>query len=496
METIQTDSQFDEKVFRDQKGVPIVVLWRSDAATQCQALKMILSMLNDNYEGLFNAYEVDLAENGDFANRQGIEEAPTLTFYKNGKFLSKLEQTFERFDFILDYLLDYKESKPIHPSIYLIGSDQQFFQFQKEIDRFLFNHRFYKLTSQPYVVPKNDSVDYVVYDHLVGISKDSLVAKIFNHIEYYQFPSLESPDTPCHEIPTMICDLKYWGMISSLHFFPYQLQLTTSKSLMYTILQADFSYGKITNLFLPVSKCDNYDYKSQGVKIAEMKGKNRFPSSSNKLLYYPADVNKSYDKTVEGIMAKKIKQFKVDSMLDLISMFVDWSIRPSAPLRQYMAQTRKSFFNATYPDTQRCVSMHVRHGDKFVEDTIYPFSFYHDALMMLDLTGIHKVFLMTDDPLVVETAKTNASTPELQYIYIEQERTEYFSYAHEIFNDNRDLYGFQLFTEIDLASDCEYFIGSLSSNIDRMVIELARMKKRNDNKIFKYINIDNYEYIH
>eukprot|EP01132_Coremiostelium_polycephalum_P003226 gene3226-4038_t len=142
----------------------------------------------------------------------------------------------------------------------------------------------------------------------------------------------------------------------------------------------------------------------------------------------------------------------------------------------------------------KCVSIHVRHGDKIIESKIYPFSDYLDALYSLNLTGRYTVFVMSDDPGVINTAK-KISTPELEFRFLEVERLDKDTDAFKYFTDSPSKYGYELYSEIDIASDCEYFIGSLSSNIDRYIIELGNIKNRKDGSNFKYINIDGFEYV-
>eukprot|EP01132_Coremiostelium_polycephalum_P003212 gene3212-4024_t len=336
--------------------------------------------------------------------------------------------------------------------------------------------------------------DLVIYTQLDGIPKDSTIAKLFERIENNQIIHNRTISQSCDKIRSITADVKNWGMGSALHLLLYTMHLSIHLSRLLTTQQGDFKYGQFNQLFIGISQCDYFNYTQAGVMWVEMYGVENLPNQTELIFHYPLNTLKEYELQIDPEYSYYNETYSL-STLEVVSYFVDWMFRPVAQLRNYIANnTKQRQHSSIMEQSTKCISMHVRHGDKSREAKTFPFSYYLEAMSFLNLTNIHTVFVMTDDPGVIEEAK-KISTPELQFKYLDVERVNKTRPAHNYFTESPNKYGYELYTEMEIASDCEYFIGSLSSNIDRFIVELGNVKNRKDGSTFKYINISDDDYV-
>eukprot|EP01132_Coremiostelium_polycephalum_P003092 gene3092-3868_t len=334
--------------------------------------------------------------------------------------------------------------------------------------------------------------ELILYNELYSYPNGSSMDYYFSELEDYQFPMSK---IPCEKIPSMTAVLKSWGFGSAMHFIVYELHLTLYHKRMLTLQMGSYKYGVFQKTFIGISRCDFYEYSKAGKYPVPMRGYGIFPDTNEMIWSFGDDDQDNYglDVVKNKYNTMKASQFQLD-ILNSVSMYIDFAMRPTSTLRDYVSEARQYLYNSTKPFS-KCVSMHVRHGDKFQESTMMPFSYYHDALSIMNLTDIHHVFLLTDDPLVAESAKINGKSANITYVYLPWERVENIGKAHDKFSAvDKEIYAYQIFAELDIASDCEYFIGSLSSNIDRLILELSQTKYRPDGTIFKYVNINSGTY--
>eukprot|EP01132_Coremiostelium_polycephalum_P004211 gene4211-5274_t len=258
-----------------------------------------------------------------------------------------------------------------------------------------------------------------------------------------------------------------------------------------SIQQEKFAYGNWTKLFLNISSCDFYNFGA----IPEVEFY-KYPDPIPLIVKWGEKQNR------EGISQIVIQDFKDKAIsfgLDDISfnaIMMDYFIRQSTPMRDYITNAKQSIFSSS--QTPRCVSIHVRHGDKYHENSLFGLTEYHKELMeAVDQISpeINYVFLMTDDPNVIEQSKSLVLPNKLKYVYSNIERRTSTTHASASFSsNNRERYGYEIFSEIDIASDCEFFIGTMSSNIGRAIIEMGSIKPRPQNINFKYIVIDGKDF--
>eukprot|EP01132_Coremiostelium_polycephalum_P003225 gene3225-4037_t len=394
---------------------------------------------------------------------------------------------------ILESILGYNrknyDSITIHPAVYILGRIPVMYPFT--------------------LIDNYSEKNFMIYTQLDGIPKDSTIAKLFERIENNQMIHNRTINQSCDKIRSIATDLKIWGMGSGLHLIVYTMHVSIHLSRLLSVQQGGFQYGPFNRLFISISQCDHFDYIKAGVKLVDMTGDEILPDENELIFHYPVEITKGYD-TLKYPEYNYYKDIYSLSTLEVVSYFVDWMFRPSAQLRNFISSRKLMLFSPTnnfnnlkqqsiiMEQSTKCISMHVRHGDKFREAQLLPFSFYLEAMSVINLTNIHTVFLMTDDPGVIEEAKM-ISTPELQFKYLDIERVDHSGTipkeAHFYFTDDPSKYGYELYTEMEIASDCEYFIGSLTSNIDRYVVELGNFKNRKDGSNFKFINVVDFDYL-
>eukprot|EP01132_Coremiostelium_polycephalum_P001424 gene1424-1798_t len=400
---------------------------------------------------------------------------------------------------LLFQLIGYKFlefGKTVYPLVYIFGKKKSFTSFQLHLDTFIYDNRLYRVSYHPDVQFSSDN-ELMLFTVLSGIPIRSTIANVYKYIEYYQFPTFDDEPYPsCRQIPTLISDLKHWGLGNALHFIPYQLLLSSSTNLerMLSLRQAFFAYGDWSSLFLGISKCDFYDFGDFGGKDKIINFRSEFLArpvwelKKTKLFYYQDIMLRTKD--VSAIYDGMETRYELNH-LEMVSILMDWSIRPSLIMRNYMSKTRHQLFGPSLRPN-RCISMHVRHGDKNLEmddREIIPFSNYHQTILDLiepieGTSSITTIYLMTDDIGVINEAKElNGNQTRYQYIYqtpILPDTTK-----------NMDLYGHQLYTDIDIASECDYFIGTMSSNLGRFIIELGLSKSNYLNYNHGHLDLDN-----
>lgn len=184
-------------------------------------------------------------------------------------------------------------------------------------------------------------------------------------------------------------------------------------------------------------------------------------------------------------------------------------VSPTFSLREFIGKTTRQVFKENYQP--RCISIHVRHGDKIKESNIFPFKYYADVLQTLlkqqKIEGYNKlnyrafdeiteIFIMTDDQISInEALEWNKKTMKEKYNihWVEGvDRMNYQDIAHYAFDPKSDRidHGMLMHTEAVIASRCELFIGTMSSNVGRAISELQGAQYEFNGKNIKYVSLD------
>ena len=151
---------------------------------------------------------------------------------------------------------------------------------------------------------------------------------------------------------------------------------------------------------------------------------------------------------------------------------------PQPWLKEYIRKQRIILFGKDeIPDN--VINVHVRHGDKWKEMKLLPFSDYMDRANIIRKVHpeVDKIFLSTEDPQVIEETK---NYPTWKFYYTNETRTNTVAPPRASF------------TNLFIGADCDYFIGTLASNWDRMIDEF---RKTSIDPERKYIPLNNGQWI-
>jgi hypothetical protein len=111
---------------------------------------------------------------------------------------------------------------------------------------------------------------------------------------------------------------------------------------------------------------------------------------------------------------------------------------------------------------QEYVSIHVRSGDKFLENILYNTEQYMTVLQKN--TDIREVFVLTDDYTILEVLKSQYSQWNFHTLCGLSERGYYHSEFIKQSKDYRFNQHLKLFASMDLCASSVLFIGTYSSN--------------------------------
>eukprot|EP01132_Coremiostelium_polycephalum_P006740 gene6740-8357_t len=402
---------------------------------------------------------------------------------------------------ILNRFLDYKTSYSslVISRVFVLGKRYQFNEFHTKLDEFLQSHRLYKPAYHPkdYQPPylKNQ---WMLLTELRGLAPDtSNIGRLYKKIDSFQFPYETNPPIDCKHQKIIYHELKYFGLFSALHFIPYNFFLGLTQYRMSSLQQNRYQYGNWQDVFFPISKCD-----FQKINTQEIAHVFEGPVPEDDIVYYPVELLKGFQ--LDSIQSYFKSEYQLE-YLDLLSIVFDWMVRPLKSTRSFISDQISQLFggNGSLYSIPRCVSIHVRHGDKFVEAPPIPFSTYIETLaaLNLDRLGIHDIFLMTDNPEVIEMTRDpevlGKSLIGKRFHYIEQDRQKNQTLpASHYFDPSvpKQYYSALIYSEVTIASQCEIFIGTLSSNIGRAVIEFANTTPNIYKKSFTYINLEDFSY--
>jgi thioredoxin 1 len=85
---ILTESNFDDEITSVQ--VPVLVDFWASWCQPCKTVLPSLEQLSKEYRGRAKVAKVDVAENGDLANRFGVRSIPTMIVFCHGKVVDQM----------------------------------------------------------------------------------------------------------------------------------------------------------------------------------------------------------------------------------------------------------------------------------------------------------------------------------------------------------------------------------------------------------------------
>ncbi|GJJ74767.1 glycoprotein 6-alpha-L-fucosyltransferase [Entomortierella parvispora] len=159
------------------------------------------------------------------------------------------------------------------------------------------------------------------------------------------------------------------------------------------------------------------------------------------------------------------------------SMLTYYAVRPNAQLREIL----RSLPRIPRP----CIAIHVRHSDKIIEAQLIDFAMYmEEAERIKARTGISDIYLMTDDHQVI---KSTRKYPDFQFHYIDLPRTNRGWQVDVLTGIPRPQLEINFLKEIYSAVQCQHFVLTYSSNVGRLIAEIAYATQ---NKAPEVVSVD------
>ncbi|GLI60264.1 hypothetical protein VaNZ11_002354 [Volvox africanus] len=173
---------------------------------------------------------------------------------------------------------------------------------------------------------------------------------------------------------------------------------------------------------------------------------------------------------------------------------VTYMLRLRPEILQDLEQRRKRFLSGPTP-APGCISVHVRHGDKGVEATVFEDRVYDETaakVRALDPTYfMDQLFVSTEDPDTIDyfVNKTKWHTGYTSGVPRKPDRNKAnlaymadIGYYEEMLNSLLNL---------DLAMECWAFVGSIYSNWVRLIDELRATIRCKANAVFADVHYQN-----
>ncbi|MDL2322747.1 hypothetical protein LJC52_02050 [Bacteroidales bacterium OttesenSCG-928-A17] len=111
---------------------------------------------------------------------------------------------------------------------------------------------------------------------------------------------------------------------------------------------------------------------------------------------------------------------------------------------------------------KKYIGMHIRSGDKFVESNLLNIDVYFRKLK--EISPIKDVFVLTDNYEIIHDINTHYPDYTVYTLCGEEERGYFHKEFHKRDKTQVKNAHLKLFASVDLLSNADYFIGTLSSN--------------------------------
>ncbi|EFA83263.1 putative N-acetyl-beta-D-glucosaminide alpha-1,6-fucosyltransferase [Heterostelium album PN500] len=397
-------------------------------------------------------------------------------------------------------------------------------ELNRKIDTFLIENRSWNLLDYEYYPVDNrgeillklkkikqNSGRHLLYKELESIQFQS---RTFRRLSSRMHQLRTTTTTSDHQVCTadnqhlkvLIYEIGPRGMFSMLHFVAYSLSLSYQFKRMFIVNTTSYSYANHWNdVLLPLSTCEMKDVDIES------------PQYITELYYSEYDrdrrvtiVENSYMVYYKFRSPRDYPETRFASLLEYRSYIMDWLARPSYETRQMIRRYKQELWGDRLMPAgceDCCVSVHIRCGDKWDESgvSMTPFDDYFKAILEVtrNATRLHDIFLMTDNSTVIEMLerRSQALKLNLNIRYIK----EIVRYSDRVLEVAKELetgripsnlkstYGAQLFSEVHIASECKFFIGTQSSNIGRTITEL--MAAKNYNSFVSWMSVDNSPWV-
>eukprot|EP01133_Synstelium_polycarpum_P021341 gene21341-25634_t len=288
----------------------------------------------------------------------------------------------------------------------------------------------------------------------------------------YQPEKSLNNDAQCSNVQVVIGEVKDRGMTSSIHQIAFTLTQAMIWNRMFILEDTIFQFAyHWEELFLTASSCPlpNVVNLTNPMETVQQLSQSHNPDLN------PRVVRISFaSMTMGGYMANSI--FPIGYFLSETQFrghVMGYLLRQSTVMRKIIHDLKKDMFGSQH--MPRCVALHVRNGDKLIETTVRSLDYYIDRMAGYNVGyNFTDVFIMSDNATVLLDS-TLAFYPRYNFHKINLDRYNGVEAVADLLlkgTGNRFEAGATIVAEMTLASECDFFFGTLSSNVGRSVIEL------------------------
>ncbi|UCE05189.1 MAG: thioredoxin fold domain-containing protein [bacterium] len=91
---VLTDANFHKEVIESSR--PMLVVCETDWCGACHIMAPIYELLSDHYKWKIKIGKLDFEDNEQIPRKYGIQDIPTLLFFKNGEIVDRITGTISR----------------------------------------------------------------------------------------------------------------------------------------------------------------------------------------------------------------------------------------------------------------------------------------------------------------------------------------------------------------------------------------------------------------
>jgi len=221
--------------------------------------------------------------------------------------------------------------------------------------------------------------------------------------------------------------------------------------------------------FFPISSCNTSHYRSEeAVEFNSNPNARVMKTTFNIFINHTCNF---YALVPNNWEHKGTSWFKAQTTL--------FFLNPLPHFIEWLTKSKQYIFPDTLGQTPHpIISIHVRHGDKITENPLSPLSDYMNIAKHIKETyNVSNIFLSTEDASVITEAISNYSS-NFNIFYSEFPRLNVVVYQRTQLFKNGKPEVLDALLNFFIASECDIFIGTRSSNFNRLIDERRKILGR------------------
>jgi len=217
---------------------------------------------------------------------------------------------------------------------------------------------------------------------------------------------------------------------------------------------------EVLNNFIPLTSCTEADMERAFKNIPPV---HEFANWTESTINFQTVNGDLGDMVGQSNTKTRTPGFEDKEPFWLRTMVAYYATRPNYQFRE--------LFRRYSPIKTRCMSIHVRHSDKHWEAELLAFSDYMaKAEEYKSQTGVTNIYVMSDDGKVMGSTK---EYPGFQFQYLDVPRPNEAWYTERDRGMPVDVLERNFLLDVYAAAQCEHQILTYSSNVGRLIGELA-----------------------